>query len=215
MRRGGRGRGLGFGADALSAADADAGNALRPAVQRLRRHLDHASPERQRPLRALLQLLAEGRQAAQATPAAGSAAANAAAPAASATPRPPAPRVCANPGCGATDGLRRCGGCSAVRYCGEACSHAHWRAHKAECRRVAAERQAAAEAAARGRQRQLSSRAAVSGCACDSPCAQPCLPRFSRCVRVCLQTVPWPPVQVSQPVSPVSDAPSATMHSIA
>ena len=58
-------------------------------------------------------------------------------------PRPPAPRVCANPACGATTGLRRCGGCAAVRYCSEACSKAHWRAHKAECRRLVAEREAA------------------------------------------------------------------------
>ena len=58
---------------------------------------------------------------------------------------PPAPRVCAAPGCGATSGLRRCGGCAAVRYCSEACSHAHWRAHRAECRRQQSERAAAAQ----------------------------------------------------------------------
>ena len=52
-------------------------------------------------------------------------------------------RVCAAPGCGATRGLRRCGGCGAVRYCSEACSRAHWREHRADCRRVQAERQAA------------------------------------------------------------------------
>ena len=57
------------------------------------------------------------------------------------------PRVCAAPGCGAIHGLKRCGGCGMVRYCSEACSRAHWRAHKAECRRLQAER-AAGDAAA-------------------------------------------------------------------
>ena len=64
------------------------------------------------------------------------------------TPLPPAPRVCAAHGCGATTGLRRCGGCRAVRYCSVECSRAHWRAHKAECHRLQAE--AAAAAAASG-----------------------------------------------------------------
>ncbi|EFN51033.1 hypothetical protein CHLNCDRAFT_59345 [Chlorella variabilis] len=45
-------------------------------------------------------------------------------------------RVCAAEGCGNTSGLRRCSGCRAVRYCSEACSHAHWKAHKTECRRL-------------------------------------------------------------------------------
>ncbi|EFN51023.1 hypothetical protein CHLNCDRAFT_59342 [Chlorella variabilis] len=45
-------------------------------------------------------------------------------------------RVCAAEGCGNTSGLRRCSRCRAVRYCSEACSHAHWKAHKAECRRL-------------------------------------------------------------------------------
>ena len=62
---------------------------------------------------------------------------------------PAAPRVCANPGCGAKRGLRRCGGCHTVRYCSEACSRTHWREHKAECRRVQAE-QAQAAAASEG-----------------------------------------------------------------
>ena len=35
---------------------------------------------------------------------------------------------------------RRCGGCGAVRYCIEACSRAHWRAHRAVCRRLQAQR---------------------------------------------------------------------------
>ncbi len=75
------------------------------------------------------------------------------APAAAPPPAPPArpsaPRVCAAPGCGTTTGLRRCGGCGTMRYCSEACCKAHWRAHKAECRRLQAE-QAAAGAAAPG-----------------------------------------------------------------
>ena len=63
-------------------------------------------------------------------------------------PRPPGPRVCAAPGCGATRGLRFCGGCGMVRYCSTACSRAHWREHRAECRRLQAEQAAAAAAAA-------------------------------------------------------------------
>ena len=58
--------------------------------------------------------------------------------------RPPAPRVCAAPGCGATNGLKRCGGCGTVRYCSQACCKAHWPAHKAECRRLQVERAAVA-----------------------------------------------------------------------
>ncbi len=54
------------------------------------------------------------------------------------------PRVCAAPGCGATRGLKRCGGCGTVRYCSEACSRVHWREHKAGCRRLQGERAAAA-----------------------------------------------------------------------
>ncbi len=79
--------------------------------------------------------------AAEAATAAAAAAAAAAAPARHS--RPPAPRICAAPGCGATHSLRRCGGCGTVRYCSEACCKAHWRAHKAECRRLQAERAAA------------------------------------------------------------------------
>ena len=60
-----------------------------------------------------------------------------------APPRPPAPRVCANPDCGATGGLRRCAGCATVRYCSKECARAHWRARKAECRRLQAEQAAA------------------------------------------------------------------------
>ena len=101
-----------------------------------------------RELTEALRLLAAARQAAQAGP---SAAAAAAPPQ---PPRPPipGPRVCAAPGCSATSGLRRCRGCHAVRYCSEACSRAHWRAHKADCRRLAAEQRATA---AQRQQQQL------------------------------------------------------------
>ena len=54
-------------------------------------------------------------------------------------------KICAAPGCGATRGLRLCGGCGTVRYCSEACSHAHWREHRAECRRLQAEQQKAGQ----------------------------------------------------------------------
>ena len=37
--------------------------------------------------------------------------------------------------CGACS-LAGGGGCGTVRYCSEACCKAHWRAHKAECRRL-------------------------------------------------------------------------------
>ena len=59
-------------------------------------------------------------------------------------PSPPAPpRVCAALGCGALTGLKRCGGCGAVRYCSVECSRTHWREHRAECRRLQAARAAA------------------------------------------------------------------------
>ena len=58
------------------------------------------------------------------------------------------PRVCAAPVCGATSGLKRCGGCGTVRYCSTECSRAHWREHRAECRRLQAERAAATAAGA-------------------------------------------------------------------
>lgn len=62
--------------------------------------------------------------------------------------------TCAAPGCSATHGLRLCAGCHAVRYCSEACSRAHWRVHKAECRRLQAARAAAAGGAAPAAQEQ-------------------------------------------------------------
>lgn len=60
----------------------------------------------------------------------------AAPPAAAGLSRPPC--ICGALGCGATTGLKRCGGCRAVRYCSVECCRAHWKAHKAECRRVQA-----------------------------------------------------------------------------
>jgi hypothetical protein len=47
-------------------------------------------------------------------------------------PRQPRQRTCA--ACGAAgDGLKRCSGCDAVRYCGAACQRLHWAAHKDLC----------------------------------------------------------------------------------
>jgi ankyrin repeat protein len=45
---------------------------------------------------------------------------------------------CSNPGCSGA-GLLKCTGCKQARYCGEACQLAHWKAHKADCRRWSAE----------------------------------------------------------------------------
>ena len=78
-----------------------------------------------------LDALAEAREAAPDQPAASTAPGTPAQPA-----RPP--RICAAPGCGATTGLKRCGGCGRVRYCSTECSRAHWREHRAECRRLQA-----------------------------------------------------------------------------
>jgi hypothetical protein len=36
-------------------------------------------------------------------------------------------------------GVLKCTGCRQARYCGEACQLAHWKAHKADCRRWSAE----------------------------------------------------------------------------
>ena len=76
-------------------------------------------------------------EAAQAPPA-GSKAKAEAQPADAATKR----RTCAATGCNATHCLRRCGGCGVARYCSDACSRAHWRVHRAECRRLQAEQAA-------------------------------------------------------------------------
>lgn len=54
--------------------------------------------------------------------------------------------ACTAPGCGATCGLRFCGGCRTVRDCSTACSHAHWEEHRAECRLLQADKTAAAAA---------------------------------------------------------------------
>ncbi|KAL4433720.1 hypothetical protein ABPG75_000161 [Micractinium tetrahymenae] len=59
------------------------------------------------------------------------------------TPSQVGVEVRAAPGCGNARSLRRCGGCGAVRYCSEACSRAHWREHRVECRRRQAEAAAA------------------------------------------------------------------------
>jgi hypothetical protein len=45
---------------------------------------------------------------------------------------------CSHPGCSGA-GLLKCTGCRQARYCGEACQLAHWKAHKADCRRWSAE----------------------------------------------------------------------------
>jgi ankyrin repeat protein len=41
---------------------------------------------------------------------------------------------CSHPGCSGT-GLLKCTGCRQARYCGKVCQLAHWKAHKADCRR--------------------------------------------------------------------------------
>jgi ankyrin repeat protein len=45
---------------------------------------------------------------------------------------------CSNPGCGGA-GLKKCPACKQARYCGEPCQLAHWKAHKADCKRWGAE----------------------------------------------------------------------------
>lgn len=68
--------------------------------------------------------------------------------AAAAAARAQPPRVCAAEGCQRTAGLRKCGGCRAVRYCGEACCSAHWPDHRPACHRLRAVAAAAAAGAA-------------------------------------------------------------------
>jgi ankyrin repeat protein len=41
---------------------------------------------------------------------------------------------CSNPGCSGA-GLKKCPACKHARYCGEPCQLAHWKAHKADCKR--------------------------------------------------------------------------------
>jgi ankyrin repeat protein len=45
---------------------------------------------------------------------------------------------CSHPGCSGA-GLKKCTGCRKARYCGGTCQLAHWKAHKADCRRWSAE----------------------------------------------------------------------------
>jgi hypothetical protein len=45
---------------------------------------------------------------------------------------------CSNPGCSG-GGLKKCPACKQARYCGEPCQLAHWKAHKADCKRWSAE----------------------------------------------------------------------------
>ena len=45
---------------------------------------------------------------------------------------------CSHPGCSGA-GVMKCTGCRQARYCGEVCQLAHWKAHKADCRRWSAE----------------------------------------------------------------------------
>jgi hypothetical protein len=35
--------------------------------------------------------------------------------------------------------MKVCSVCNAARYCGPACQKLHWKAHKPECKRIAAE----------------------------------------------------------------------------
>ena len=46
---------------------------------------------------------------------------------------------CSNPGCSGA-GVMKCTGCKQARYCGEPCQLAHWKAHKADCKRWSADR---------------------------------------------------------------------------
>lgn len=50
--------------------------------------------------------------------------------------------------CGATTSLRRCAACLAMRYCSTECQAGHWHDHRRTCRRLQAERAAAAGAQA-------------------------------------------------------------------
>ena len=80
-------------------------------------------------------------------PAGSAAAPQTPAPPPTVAPPPPPPRArrtCAAEGCTATRGLRRCGGCRAVKYCSLECAQRSWTAHRPECRRLKAEREAAA-----------------------------------------------------------------------
>jgi hypothetical protein len=45
---------------------------------------------------------------------------------------------CSNPGCSGA-GIKRIPACKQARYCGEPSQYAHWKAHKADCKRWSAE----------------------------------------------------------------------------
>ena len=61
---------------------------------------------------------------------------------------------------------RKCTGCSAVRFCSEACSRADWRVHKQACRQIAAEAaEAAVEAAAEAAEEAAAAAAAAEAAA--------------------------------------------------
>jgi hypothetical protein len=47
---------------------------------------------------------------------------------------------CSNPGCEGA-GIRKCTWCKQARYCGQPCFLAHWKAHKADCKRLDRESQ--------------------------------------------------------------------------
>jgi ankyrin repeat protein len=48
---------------------------------------------------------------------------------------------CSSPGCDGA-GLKKCPACKQAGYCGKPCQYAHWKAHKADCKRWSAERTA-------------------------------------------------------------------------
>jgi hypothetical protein len=45
---------------------------------------------------------------------------------------------CSNTGCSGA-GIMKCTRCRQARYCGEQCQLAHWKVHKADCKRLSAE----------------------------------------------------------------------------
>jgi hypothetical protein len=48
---------------------------------------------------------------------------------------------CSNSDCSGA-GIKKCTGCKQARYCGEACQLAHWKVHKADCKRWSADLEA-------------------------------------------------------------------------
>jgi hypothetical protein len=53
---------------------------------------------------------------------------------------------CSRPGC-CDAAHMRCTACKQVRYCGQPCQRAHWKVHKADCRRLRVEFDAVGNAA--------------------------------------------------------------------